>query len=192
MIATTYFKYGGSNAWLVCTNEGTGENIIHALRAIIEMCQVQTHTISYDSRLYETQTRLQKLGFDPGPADGVLGNRTREALRRFQRDAGLPAVNGEPDEETMEKLAFHFPTEKEWHPTVPKGIYLKVGDLAATGKVEAGGTFRPTGKIQQFYISNVGDRRLGKLKSTILLYDVAAKQIGTLTEQSEDDGLYRV
>ena len=38
------------------------------------------------------QQKLQEEGFDPGPADGLLGPRTRDAIRRWQERAGLPAT----------------------------------------------------------------------------------------------------
>ena len=37
------------------------------------------------------QTALAKLGFDPGPADGVIGSGTRTALRAWQKSRALPA-----------------------------------------------------------------------------------------------------
>lgn len=37
------------------------------------------------------QTALARLGFDPGPADGVVGSGTRAALRAWQKARGLPA-----------------------------------------------------------------------------------------------------
>ncbi len=36
------------------------------------------------------QKRLVDLGFNPGPVDGVAGGKTRDAVRAFQRLAGLP------------------------------------------------------------------------------------------------------
>jgi membrane-bound lytic murein transglycosylase B len=36
------------------------------------------------------QANLQKLGFDPGTPDGVLGRRTRAALRQYQKSKSLP------------------------------------------------------------------------------------------------------
>jgi S1-C subfamily serine protease len=36
------------------------------------------------------------LGFDPGPVDGVIGGKTRRAIRGFQRSVGV-AVDGIPD-----------------------------------------------------------------------------------------------
>ena len=46
------------------------------------------------------QQLLKKLDLEPGPADGVLGDKTKEAIRLYQRFAGLP-VDGKP---TLELL----------------------------------------------------------------------------------------
>lgn len=53
--------------------------------------------------LRQAQQRLADKGYDPGPADGVNGRRTMDALRRFQRDQGLMAT-GRLDSETMNRL----------------------------------------------------------------------------------------
>jgi len=44
------------------------------------------------SRIAGLQRALGRLGYNPGPADGVLGARTRAAIRAFQADAGLPVT----------------------------------------------------------------------------------------------------
>jgi len=51
----------------------------------------------------DTELLLAKLAFDPGPADGVLDDTTREAIRRYQEAAGLPQT-GEPSKELLEEL----------------------------------------------------------------------------------------
>ena len=56
-----------------------------------------------DLRLRSAQLRLLYLGFHPGPVDGVIGNVTRNALRRFQNSEGL-LVTGELDPATEERL----------------------------------------------------------------------------------------
>ena len=35
------------------------------------------------------QSLLRRIGYDPGPVDGVFGNRTRQAVAAYQRDNGL-------------------------------------------------------------------------------------------------------
>lgn len=52
----------------------------------------------------ETQRRLATLGYDAGPADGVLTTRTRDALRAFQRDRALP-VTGRMTRQVVERLS---------------------------------------------------------------------------------------
>jgi peptidoglycan hydrolase-like protein with peptidoglycan-binding domain len=59
--------------------------------------------VPIDWRIGQAQDRLQGAGFDPGPLDGVLGARTREALRRYQASRGLPAT-GALDEATRQVL----------------------------------------------------------------------------------------
>ena len=49
------------------------------------------------------QGRLAELGYEPGPIDGLIGRKTRGAVRRFQEDAGLPA-NGRITEAVMARL----------------------------------------------------------------------------------------
>ncbi len=43
-------------------------------------------------RVRGVQLNLATLGYKPGPADGILGSRTKSAIEAFQRDQGLPAT----------------------------------------------------------------------------------------------------
>lgn len=47
---------------------------------------------------------LADLGYRPGPADGVMGRKTRDALRLYQDDNGLP-VNGKITQATLGRLS---------------------------------------------------------------------------------------
>lgn len=49
------------------------------------------------------QERLTRLGYQPGPVDGVWGSRTRDALVAFQRSAGLTGT-GKLDARTLLEL----------------------------------------------------------------------------------------
>jgi len=53
--------------------------------------------------LRDAQARLNQLGYDAGTADGLMGNRTANALRTFQRDNNLP-VTGRLDAATSQAL----------------------------------------------------------------------------------------
>ena len=55
-----------------------------------------SNTASYSApasspQVAETQTNLIRLGYDPGPVDGLMGPRTRAALQEYQRDHGFSA-----------------------------------------------------------------------------------------------------
>jgi g-D-glutamyl-meso-diaminopimelate peptidase len=43
------------------------------------------------SDVMEIQSLLKKIGYDPGPIDGIFGRRTQQAIIQFQKDNGLTA-----------------------------------------------------------------------------------------------------
>ena len=51
-----------------------------------------------------TQVKLRQLGYEPGPEDGVYGERTRRAIRQYQRDLGLEPM-GEPTTDLLAQLS---------------------------------------------------------------------------------------
>lgn len=51
----------------------------------------------------KAQKRLQEVGFDPGPIDGLFGPQTQAALREFQSAHGLPQT-GQLDASTRAAL----------------------------------------------------------------------------------------
>ena len=53
--------------------------------------------------VHQIQSKLKGLGYDPGPLDGIWGQKTEQALKDFQRDNGLSAT-GELDRATKIKL----------------------------------------------------------------------------------------
>jgi rare lipoprotein A len=57
-----------------------------------------------EDQMKQAQEALKTEGFHPGPVDGVVGRRTREALRAYQTREGLPPT-GVLDEPTFSRLA---------------------------------------------------------------------------------------
>lgn len=57
-----------------------------------------------DKAIATVQAILKRLGYDPGPADGKMGARTRDAVKAYQRKTGLPE-DGEVTTELLQKLA---------------------------------------------------------------------------------------
>jgi hypothetical protein len=55
-------------------------------------------------QIRELQMLLNKQGYNAGAADGVIGSKTRQALRSFQESQGI-AVTGIADEATLRALA---------------------------------------------------------------------------------------
>jgi hypothetical protein len=51
----------------------------------------------------EVQRELNRLGYRSGPPDGIAGNRTRTAIERFQREAGLD-VTGTATGQLLDRL----------------------------------------------------------------------------------------
>ena len=51
----------------------------------------------------DPQRLLNERGYDAGPVDGLIGQKTRNAIVAFQRDAGLEP-NGEINQALVEKL----------------------------------------------------------------------------------------
>src|SRR5262249_14282433 len=73
-----------------------------------------------DWRIGQAQDRLKAAGFDPGPLDGGLGPRTKEALRRYQASQGL-SMTGELDEMTRQASWRVIPRKRVERPNRRRG-----------------------------------------------------------------------
>jgi hypothetical protein len=69
------------------------ENLCHALFNSAAQAQAR-----------ELQAGLNKLGYDAGAVDGIIGRGTRGALQKFQKDKGLVA-DGFPTTEMLARVA---------------------------------------------------------------------------------------
>ncbi len=139
------------------------------------------------------QQRLVSVGCDPGPADGILGTRTRAAIECFQKQAGLP-VAGEVTKELLERLAA-APVSGQHVTTTGKperaDCQGSVGPPVANGAV----LLRKGAGSHTISVSN-GTQwdALVKVKKlsgqAVLAFFVAASADATVTEVPE--GIYRI
>lgn len=65
------------------------------------------------TRVRELQQALKASGQDPGPVDGVLGPRTKAALRRY---ASSPSPSAVPATATIDRFRRDYPTMTEQSP----------------------------------------------------------------------------
>lgn len=63
----------------------------------------KARAISGQDLIKRVQTGLRKLGYDPGPADGAAGGRTRKAVKRFQQREAL-SVTGRIDVALLDRV----------------------------------------------------------------------------------------
>lgn len=79
---------------------------IHSIIAgflLLILLVVPPTSAAADEALLAAQRELKALGYEPGPADGLMGRQTRGALRAFQQDHGLE-VTGDTDPTTLARL----------------------------------------------------------------------------------------
>ncbi|CAB1085522.1 hypothetical protein JY97_04115 [Alkalispirochaeta odontotermitis] len=62
--------------------------------------------------VHQIQRSLKDLGYNPGPLDGIWGQKTEQALKAFQRENGLPAT-GKIDHATNTKLGVGTPSSRK-------------------------------------------------------------------------------
>jgi len=70
--------------------------------AVVQTPPADDEPLSRDT-VIDVQTRLAQLGFYTEETDGLLGPKTRSAVRLFQKQAGLPA-DGHPTAEMVKRL----------------------------------------------------------------------------------------
>ena len=68
----------------------------------------QTASAYDEGTVRNIQAGLQRLGYDPGPADGHYGPQTEAAIRRFEQDNGLP-IDGQPTAAVWQQIQQRAP-----------------------------------------------------------------------------------
>ena len=88
--------------------------LVCVLGAALALVSVQSHgqtaanttqssASSFQQLVLDIQSMLTELGYQPGPVDGAFGERTRQAIRRYQSNTGL-SVDGHPSESLRQHL----------------------------------------------------------------------------------------
>lgn len=113
----------------------TGEQDISRQMPEQEQRRIPTTLPRQDStynRISRAQEELRELGYDPGPVDGIMGSRTRQALRQYQRDYNLPAT-GRLDTATQQRLLGdeRASLPEDWRETPPT-----MGRLMTEGEIQ--------------------------------------------------------
>jgi len=83
---------------------------------------------AYDQWVYQIQRKLKDQGYNPGPLDGIWGQKTEEAVKGFQRDNGL-APTGEIDQATKAQLDLETPVSRK---TLPEATRSEPADRLTT------------------------------------------------------------
>jgi len=67
---------------------------LSAIEPVDKSAKLPTQPIDnhFDAKLQKAQQSLARAGYDPGPADGLMGKMTRKALNSFQKDNDLSAT----------------------------------------------------------------------------------------------------
>ena len=99
-----------------------------ALLALVFICGLALlgiePAVSYEDTVFEAQKKLSELGYDAGKPDGIWGRKTKEAVKSFQTDNGLPAT-GQLDGLTLFRLKAKAPPVK-----LSLSEAVKLNDLA--------------------------------------------------------------
>ena len=134
------------------------------------------------------QKRLGDFGFDPGPADGVVGGKTRSAIKAYQSLANLD-VTGDVSADLLQRLKQETAVIAKPAPTVRPP---PAPEPARTTLIPAGIDF---GRYHALVIGNNAYRSLPRLKTAIndatgvanLLREEYGFNVTILTDATRDD-----
>ncbi len=71
--------------------------------AVYVVVETQPRASQRSQLTIDIQRQLRDLGYNPGPADGIYGSKTKAAIEAFQRKSNLP-VDGQPSQALLDRL----------------------------------------------------------------------------------------
>ncbi len=89
------------------------------------------------------QRELDQAGYDPGPVDGVMGSRTREAIRAYQRAHAMP-VTGEASPQLLAALGVPGRATARAEPAARPAVRETTGESVAETEL------RDTGRLTSY------------------------------------------
>ena len=81
------------------------------------------------AEIAEIQEILLKLGYNPGVPDGLVGEKTRSVIRKYQADTGI-AVDGKPSKALLAQLKSVYASEQQQKAEI---VQNKVAEIKAEG-----------------------------------------------------------
>ena len=72
----------------IAATQSTTMDSTHSQPAPAGVIPVETPAISTASSVMAIQRALSRLGYDPGPADGIMGGKTKGAIAAYEEDKG--------------------------------------------------------------------------------------------------------
>lgn len=133
-----------------------------------------------DAPIKHAQRLLTKYGYKPGSADGIMGNRTRQAIIKFQQDYNLPdtLISSKSLPSKNENASLKGPllikeiqlalTKKGYKPGVPDGIMGK-GTRQAIMQYQRDHSMTVDGKISVSLLKNLKSSRSTTASKTSML-----------------------
>ena len=149
-----------------------------------------------EDQIKQAQEALKMEGLHPGPVDGVVGRRTRQAIRAYQAREGLPQT-GVLDDATFPRLAPRAPCTQEGLATsyghAWEGRQTAGGERFSPDALTAGHRTLPFGTMvrvtnletQQSVEVTINDRGPNTKRHLIDLTPAAAERIGWRERRGE-------
>lgn len=137
---------------------------------------LNAYAAAYDPNVEQAQQRLIALGYEPGPADGKIGNKTIEAIKKYQTDNELEAT-GEVDEATRKALKImEFKIQcGGYECSVENGLtdemVTQIKDHMAANE-----------GVRRVSLANIGDNDLKKLAAVTVIKSLVVRTSDYLTD----------
>jgi hypothetical protein len=136
----------------------------------------------FDEKVEQAQYKLDLLGYTVGAVDGLWGKKTASAIRKYQKDIGLPET-GQLDQPTLEKLKI-VPMKAKIVSGVRKNFitYEQLGWTPPESGVQAYERYKNSSELLQFGGRSYSERLIDPRQGMLYLI----KEGDTLPDREDD------